>query len=250
MILARITHAIRTQNWFAVVLEFVIVIAGVVIGFQVTEWNAERADRAIIADQLGEVREDLIEDIASLEITRDASLWRFTAAEFILEQAAVSDSLPDLVQVFAYPLDRGQLPIVSLEDHPTLLARVNLIRGITGQRTGYESLVSAGNIRLIQNRELRVAIQRYYAGYEDLQNNLTIFREIRAPAIPVLYRHGFSMFSEQELDRVLEAVRSDAELMAYIHTARELAMAQSGIVIDRDEQAAALLELIEAELAQ
>ena len=35
MILARLSRAIRQQNWFAVVLEFVIVIviAGVVIGF-------------------------------------------------------------------------------------------------------------------------------------------------------------------------------------------------------------------------
>ena len=45
MILSRISHAIRTQNWFAVVLEFVIVIAGVVIGFQVTELRAQ-AQRA------------------------------------------------------------------------------------------------------------------------------------------------------------------------------------------------------------
>ncbi|GJL97865.1 MAG: hypothetical protein DHS20C06_16820 [Hyphobacterium sp.] len=46
MILARITRAIREQNWFAVALEFIIVIAGVVIGFQVTAWNAERAEMA------------------------------------------------------------------------------------------------------------------------------------------------------------------------------------------------------------
>ena len=42
MILARLSKAIREQNWFAVVLEFIIVIAGVVIGFRVTAWNAER----------------------------------------------------------------------------------------------------------------------------------------------------------------------------------------------------------------
>jgi len=42
MILARLSSAIRAQNWFAVVLEFVIVIAGVVIGFQITARNAER----------------------------------------------------------------------------------------------------------------------------------------------------------------------------------------------------------------
>jgi hypothetical protein len=46
MILARLSKAIREQNWFAVVLEFVIVIAGVVIGFQITAWNAARAENA------------------------------------------------------------------------------------------------------------------------------------------------------------------------------------------------------------
>ena len=35
MILQNISKAIREQNWFAVVFEFVIVIAGVVIGFQI-----------------------------------------------------------------------------------------------------------------------------------------------------------------------------------------------------------------------
>lgn len=42
MILSRITHALRTQNWFALALEFVIIIAGVVIGFQVNAWSAGR----------------------------------------------------------------------------------------------------------------------------------------------------------------------------------------------------------------
>ena len=42
MILARLTRAMRQQNWFAVALEFVIVILGVVIGVQVTAWNSAR----------------------------------------------------------------------------------------------------------------------------------------------------------------------------------------------------------------
>ena len=39
MILPNLTRAIREQNYYAVVLEFLIVIAGVVIGFQITAWN-------------------------------------------------------------------------------------------------------------------------------------------------------------------------------------------------------------------
>ena len=45
-ILGRITQAIRTQNWFAVVLELLIVVFGIVIGFQVTAWGDARAARA------------------------------------------------------------------------------------------------------------------------------------------------------------------------------------------------------------
>ncbi|MBR9824635.1 MAG: hypothetical protein GYB36_02385 [Alphaproteobacteria bacterium] len=45
MILSRITRAIREQNWFAVVLEFVIVVVGVAAGFQLTQ----RYDQAQVA---------------------------------------------------------------------------------------------------------------------------------------------------------------------------------------------------------
>ena len=46
MILRRIAQHVREQNWTAVAIDFVIVVAGVVIGFQVTAWGTERAARA------------------------------------------------------------------------------------------------------------------------------------------------------------------------------------------------------------
>ena len=250
MILARISKAVREQNWFAVVLEFVIVIAGVVIGFQITAWNGERADRAVISQQLREVRADLQADIVALETARNASLWRVAASEFILERINGAGDLPDLMIVFDQSFDPDLLPVVTEAEHASLLARVNLIRGTVGQRTGYESLVNAGNLRLIRDDALSAAIQRYYAGYEDLENNLDIFREIRATALPILYRHGFSLFSEQDLAAVLAAAGDDPELLAYIRTARELGRAQTGIVINREREALALLEQVETELAE
>jgi hypothetical protein len=42
MILRRITEHVKTQNWFAVGLDFVIVVVGVFIGIQVANWNAMR----------------------------------------------------------------------------------------------------------------------------------------------------------------------------------------------------------------
>ena len=44
MLLRRITHHIKNQNWFAVFLDFIIVVAGVFIGIQVSNWNESRVE--------------------------------------------------------------------------------------------------------------------------------------------------------------------------------------------------------------
>lgn len=58
MILRRVTHHVKGENWFAVGLDFVIVVVGVFIGIQVANWNDERLENvrkvqiveALIAD--------------------------------------------------------------------------------------------------------------------------------------------------------------------------------------------------------
>ncbi len=250
MILRRLTQHIKDQNWFAVGLDLAIVIVGVFLGFQVSAWNEDRADRATIALQLAEVRDDLEADLAALEVVLDNSMWRYAAAEYLLVEIGGEDSLADVVLAFESPVDLSRLPEISPDDHPTLLARVNIIYSAAGQRTGYESLVNAGNLRLISDRDLRVAIQRYYAGYETLQHVGSSFRDIRTAGVTILYRHGFSSFSEQDLDSVLEAARGDQELVAYIGAAREQSLALTINALERERQARALLARIEAELAQ
>ncbi|MEL6323839.1 MAG: DUF6090 family protein, partial [Pseudomonadota bacterium] len=46
MLLRRITKHVKDQNWFAVVLDFVIVVAGILIAFQIANWNDGRSDTA------------------------------------------------------------------------------------------------------------------------------------------------------------------------------------------------------------
>ena len=46
MMLRRLTQHIREQNWFAVVLDFLIVVLGVFLGFQATLWQGALAERA------------------------------------------------------------------------------------------------------------------------------------------------------------------------------------------------------------
>jgi len=60
MILARLSRAIREQNWFAVVLEFVIVIAGVVIGFQIAGAGERQASLAYERDLMHRLHQEII----------------------------------------------------------------------------------------------------------------------------------------------------------------------------------------------
>ena len=62
--LGRLAEAVREQNWFAVTLEVLIVVLGVVIGFQINTWGAAQADarlsRAYAERLLIDLRQDRV----------------------------------------------------------------------------------------------------------------------------------------------------------------------------------------------
>ena len=48
MRLRSLSKHIREQNWFSVALDFVIVVVGILIAFQITNWNEARSDLSLI----------------------------------------------------------------------------------------------------------------------------------------------------------------------------------------------------------
>jgi hypothetical protein len=59
MILRDLAHSIRRQDWFAVAIEFLIVVAGIFVGLQVTDWNERRQLRERELNYLQRMSEDL-----------------------------------------------------------------------------------------------------------------------------------------------------------------------------------------------
>ena len=49
MILRRVTEHVRAQNWFAVLLDLLVVVTGVFLGLQVTQWNEGIREQVIFA---------------------------------------------------------------------------------------------------------------------------------------------------------------------------------------------------------
>ena len=52
MLLRRITEHVKAQNWTAVALDFVIVVVGILIAFQITNWNDGRSARKLESEYM------------------------------------------------------------------------------------------------------------------------------------------------------------------------------------------------------
>jgi hypothetical protein len=145
MLLRRITEHVRAQNWFAVGLDFMIVVVGVLIAFQITEWNAGRAESVRSQEYLSRIRADLEVDIATLQKHR--GFWKQVAEEgyVAIKYAEIGDmdgaSDWEILRSFLHASQAWQFAFVD---------------------STYTELRSAGELRLIPDPRLRSALADYY----------------------------------------------------------------------------------------
>lgn len=59
MILRRITQHVKDQNWFAVGLDFLIVVTGILIAFQITNWSEARRQASQTEQALDSIKSEL-----------------------------------------------------------------------------------------------------------------------------------------------------------------------------------------------
>jgi len=150
MILRSVMKHVRDQNWFAVFLDFLIVVVGVFIGIQVANWNEMRREDATGRAYLDRIQEDLAVDRATLEDR--GRFWNVVqnygedALGYLEEGALVEDSAWN-----------------------TLLAlyHATQVWGFFVYEPTYREMISAGNLGLIPDPELRRALGDYYGASFD-----------------------------------------------------------------------------------
>ena len=147
MILSRLGKAVREQNWFAVVLEFVIVVSGVLLAFQVSTWSQQAAERAYARDILARLRTELV----SLSEVRTP----------LLERQAEDSEL--LTEARAIVMEYGEADDLS-EDHCFAISVSH--SGVSRAPDGFPSLdelMSSGALESIESEELRYAAMELHA---------------------------------------------------------------------------------------
>lgn len=196
MILRRITQHVRDQNWTAIVIDFVIVVVGVFIGIQVSNWNASRVDMQDAA----EYHRRLVDDVLS-------------------ERDAVAARIDYYEDVRAYGVSAlGSLQTPGAERDAAFL--VDLYQAtqewqLNPARPTFDEMVSAGRIRLIPDPGLRNRLAVYYSQLGEYMQSWTLrttYRETVRAVLPLdLQRRIHETCEEVVLDDSGGSVVAPAE---------------------------------------
>jgi len=145
MILRRFGTALKDQNWTTILIEFVLLVAGVFLGIQAANWNEQRAEDAKAQAYLARIRTDLQTD--QLTIDRRIVLWSQVNAYG--KQAIHYAETGELVDGSAWK---------------TVLAfyqASQLWQWVPTDPT-YQEMRSGGELGLIRDQALRDELSRYY----------------------------------------------------------------------------------------
>ncbi|MDX1625285.1 MAG: DUF6090 family protein [Wenzhouxiangellaceae bacterium] len=134
MILRSVTKHVRDQNWFAVGLDFLIVVVGVFIGIQVANWNEARREQNLERSYLENLREDFRTSQSELETKAEALVEIIEAMRTLLEQDAESSR--------------------SVDELNDLFRRIQWMPTFNWTSRTYDNLIGAGELRLIDDSEI------------------------------------------------------------------------------------------------
>ena len=153
MILRSITKHITEQNWFAVFIDFLIVVVGVFIGIQVSNQNAWRVERAELDQQLVSLQTELITNQSHFEQYKNELQQQMDEANAIraLFKTDVSSADSELI-------------------HAQLL-NIQRVKIFAPEMTAFDELAETGGLRRLAGTEIRTAIDQWQQALAAVHRN-------------------------------------------------------------------------------
>ncbi len=147
MILSRISKAVREQNWFAVAIEFVIVVSGVLLAFQVSTWRTEADQRAYVRDVLTRVHSEL----TGLSAVRANSVA--SSAEYL---ALLLEARPIVMGVV-------ETDALTLEQCVAIAVSDNGSGGVPDGIPSLDELMTSGAVESLESADIRQSAMELFA---------------------------------------------------------------------------------------
>ncbi len=141
MILRRVIEHVKAQNWTAVALDFVIVVFGVFIGIQVSNWNEARVSRQLAEETLVRLHSEAV------RVSKEFETHRNFHELAVATKYDLIDRLADPVACSRVDEELKEL-VLSVGDFPPPRFSVSIAEG----------LIQNGQLALIGSDDLRAKI--------------------------------------------------------------------------------------------
>jgi hypothetical protein len=199
MLLRRLSKSLQEQNWTAIWIEFVLLVAGVFLGIQAANWNAARVDRIEYEAALGRLGAEIDGNIAALN--------------------AFDPEMESSLNIAARALTALQSCVDSEENRRVFAEGLQEIRGTSGLRLRRNALNEmTSNPRLLsqQTAEQRQRLSEMLFYFDALQDEADFLerqpQERRMEDNPMLRVGAPRAYSSRYLGFDWATMRRDLEL--------------------------------------
>ena len=209
MILHRLATSIRKQDWFAVVIETLIVVLGVSLGIQLGNWNAARVERQLGEEYVKRLETALRTDLANSRLLTD--YYEQVSDAVVRTGELLSSDAPDakeLIQMAYRATEINQLP---------------------AERATWDQIVSSGHLGLLPEGAVEGGLSTYYSfdamkvTYDALEQ--TSYRRALRSIIPIPVQQAIRVGCSDLLDEqsILLGFSEECEIEADPETLQAVA---------------------------
>lgn len=226
MIMRRIARRLAQQDWLAVAIEFALVVAGVFVGIQVANWNDSRKERALEATYLVRIAQDIRSDVTEMDEIIRVSAVRLALFNVVLPKAS-GRALPD-----GFDSARGRIAIESVPAYADAGPNspgfaLFILTPLEGNRSAYNTMISAGGLAHMNDVALLRRVQDYYASVDRERHFEVALEQNRDKFVDAERKVGVSPVKPMSVDEISAAFAANPELLAtaqnyWLYTNRHL----------------------------
>lgn len=231
MIARRFARRLRQQDWFAVAIEFALIVAGVFVGIQVANWNDARKERSLEATYLARIAQDVRSDVSDMDEIIRVSAVRMALLNVLLTKAS-GRALPD-----GFDSARGRVAIEAVPAYADAGPNsagfaLFILTPLDGNRSAYDTMINAGGLADIHDVAMLRRIQDYYAAVDKVRHFEVGLEQNRDKLVDAERKVGVSPVNPMAIDEISAAFAASPELLAtaqnyWLYTNRHLKLTRA-----------------------
>ena len=231
LLFQRFTRSLRAQDWAAAAIEFVLVVLGVFLGFQLTQWSDDRRDRAREVSLMLNVARDLRNDVVELDENLQNASARMASLDRLLLLAG-NWNPPAEFPSSRFVIKVEQVPPFQSNSGFTIGIEMFVLATYDGNRFAYDALINADGPVVVRDQVRLSEIQKYYASVDQIITFEQGLTNTRFRLLDSMQTEGLSAVDRSSFERVALIVRRSPQLRAalenyWLYTNRQVSVIRS-----------------------